>query len=67
MPMAVHTQSAQLSLGCRQIVEVARTLNQSAKVLILDEPTSALTATETESLFQVIEDLKRTGVTIDYI
>jgi erythritol transport system ATP-binding protein len=66
-PMPVRTPAAQLSLGCRQIVEVARTLDQGAKVLILDEPTSALSATETESLFQVIEDLKRTGVTIVYI
>ena len=63
----VHTQVAQLSLGYRQIVEVARTLDQRAKVLILDEPTSALSATETESLFQVIGDLKRSGVTIVYI
>jgi erythritol transport system ATP-binding protein len=66
-PMAVRTKAAQLSLGCRQVVEVARTLDQGAKVLILDEPTSALSATETESLFQVIQDLKRSGVTIIYI
>ena len=67
MPMPVRTSVAQLSLGCRQIVEVARTLDQGAKVLILDEPTSALSTAETESLFQVIADLKRTGVTIIYI
>ena len=67
MPMPVRAKAAQLSLGCRQIVEVARTLDQGARVLILDEPTSALSATETESLFQVIEDLKRSGVTIIYI
>jgi len=66
-PMPVRTKAAQLSLGCRQIVEVARTLDQGARVLILDEPTSALSSTETESLFQVIEDLKRSGVTIIYI
>jgi erythritol transport system ATP-binding protein len=67
MPLAVRTPVAQLSLGCRQIVEVARTLDQGAKVLILDEPTSALSTAETDSLFQVIEDLKRSGVTIVYI
>jgi erythritol transport system ATP-binding protein len=67
MPMPVRTPVAQLSLGCRQIVEVARTLDQGAKVLILDEPTSALSAHETQSLFQVIADLKRSGVTIIYI
>ncbi len=67
MPMPVRTPVSQLSLGCRQIVEVARTLDQGAKVLILDEPTSALSTAETESLFQVIADLKRSGVTIIYI
>lgn len=67
MPMPVRTPVSQLSLGCRQIVEVARTLDQGAKVLILDEPTSALSAAETQSLFQVIADLKRSGVTIIYI
>jgi erythritol transport system ATP-binding protein len=67
MPMPVRTPVAQLSLGCRQIVEVARTLDQGARVLILDEPTSALSKAESESLFQVIADLKRSGVTIVYI
>jgi|HubBroStandDraft_6_1064221.scaffolds.fasta_scaffold29740_4 erythritol transport system ATP-binding protein len=66
-PMQVRTKTAQLSLGCRQIVEVARTLDQGARVLILDEPTSALSSIETDSLFQVIQDLKRSGVTIIYI
>ncbi len=41
-PMHVRTKTAHLSLGCRQIVEIARTLDQGARVLILDEPTSAL-------------------------
>jgi erythritol transport system ATP-binding protein len=66
-PMRVRTRTAQLSLGCRQIVEIARTLDQGARVLILDEPTSALSSAETASLFHVIEDLKRSGVTIIYI
>ena len=43
-PMQVRTKTAQLSLGCRQIVEIARTLDQGAKILILDEPTSALSS-----------------------
>jgi erythritol transport system ATP-binding protein len=66
-PMAVRTPTGQLSLGCRQVVEVARTLDQGSRILILDEPTSALSATEAESLFGVIADLKRSGVTIIYI
>ena len=63
----VRTLAGQLSLGCRQMVEVARTLDQGARVLILDEPTSALSAREAQSLFQVLDDLKRSGVTIIYI
>ena len=66
-PMRTTSQAAHLSLGCRQIVEVARTLDQGAKVLILDEPTSALSTAEADSLFQVIDDLKSSGVTIIYI
>ena len=66
-PMPIRTHSAHLPLGCRQIVEVARALDQGARILILDEPTSALSATEADSLFQVIGELKRSGVTIIYI
>lgn len=66
-PMGVETETARLPLGCRQLVEIARTLDQGAKILILDEPTSALSTAETESLFHVIADLKRSGVTIIYI
>ena len=66
-PMDVRTLAGRLSLGCRQIVEVARALEQRAKILILDEPTSALSNAEAESLFAVIAELKRAGVTIIYI
>ena len=67
MPMNVAIESASLPLGCRQVVEIARTLDQGSRILILDEPTSALSTAETESLFDVIADLKRSGVTIIYI
>jgi erythritol transport system ATP-binding protein len=49
------------------VVEIARALDQGSRILILDEPTSALSASEAESLFEVITDLKRAGVTISYI
>jgi erythritol transport system ATP-binding protein len=66
-PLPVTATVSGLSLGCRQIVEIARTIVHGAKILILDEPTSALSVTETDSLLKVIEDLKDSGVTIIYI
>jgi erythritol transport system ATP-binding protein len=66
-PMDVGVQTGRLSLGSRQVVEIARSLDQGSRILILDEPTSALSATEAESLFEVIADLKKSGVTILYI
>ena len=66
-PLDISTHAGHLSLGSRQMVEVARTLDQGAKILILDEPTSALSNVEAEALFRVIADLKRSGVTIIYI
>jgi erythritol transport system ATP-binding protein len=66
-PMNVRHHAGHLSLGLRQIVELARTLDQQAKILILDEPTSALSNAEAEILFGVIDELKRSGVTIIYI
>lgn len=66
-PLDMRCAVGALSLGNRQLVEVARSLVCGAHVLILDEPTSALSATETASLFRVIEDLKQRGVAIVYI
>ncbi len=66
-PWALHRAAETFSLGCRQIVELARSLAYGAKVLILDEPTSALSASEAENLFRVIEDLRAKGVAIVYI
>lgn len=57
----------ELKVGQQQIVEIAKSLAQDARILILDEPTSALSASEVEILFRVIDDLKRDGVGIVYI
>jgi len=57
----------ELRIGEQQIVEIAKALAQDARILIMDEPTSALSSAEVEILFRVIEDLKRRGVGIVYI
>lgn len=57
----------ELSLGTQQMVEIASLLGQSAKVVILDEPTSALTEVEVEKLYELIDRMKKQGVTIVYI
>jgi len=66
-PMSTKTLVGHLSLGRQQITELARALAQEARVLILDEPTSALSRAEAETLFSVIADLKRSGASIVYI
>ncbi|GAA1018257.1 sugar ABC transporter ATP-binding protein [Acrocarpospora pleiomorpha] len=57
----------ELRLGQQQLVEIARALLQKARILIMDEPTSALSAPEVEILFQVIRELTGQGVAIVYI
>jgi erythritol transport system ATP-binding protein len=66
-PLQVKTPAALLSLGSRQIVELARGVARDTRLLILDEPTSALSVPEVESLFRVLEEMKSAGVTIVYI
>jgi len=56
-----------LRLGQQQIVEIARALSINSRILIMDEPTSALSASEVAVLFKVIRDLKARGVSIVYI
>lgn len=63
----VNAVMSELSVGQQQMVEICKALMVDAKVLIMDEPTAALTESETKVLFEVIESLKAKGVSIVYI
>ena len=56
-----------LAVSKQQMVEIAKALSMNAKVLIMDEPTSALTSKEIDDLFKIIRDLKAKGCGIVYI
>jgi inositol transport system ATP-binding protein len=56
-----------LSIAARQMVEIAKALSYESQLLIMDEPTSALTETEAAHLFAIIRELKATGTAILYI
>ena len=56
-----------LSISEKQIVEIAKAISKDAKILVMDEPTAALSEEETQSLFKIIATLKSRGVSIIYI
>ena len=60
-------QVSELAVSKQQMVEIAKALSQNAKVLIMDEPTSALTSKEIDELFKIIHQLKSEGIGIIYI
>jgi len=59
--------AGELSVGKQQMVEIARALSTNAELIIMDEPTAALTDREIESLFKVIHSLKNQGVAFIYV
>jgi len=56
-----------LSISEKQVVEIAKAISKEAKILVMDEPTAALSEEETQSLFKIIQTLKSRGVSIIYI
>ena len=63
----LQRKASTLSIAEQQLVEILRGLMREAKVLILDEPTSALTFGEVQALFKVVQDLKAKGISMIYI
>lgn len=58
---------ANINVGEKQMIEIAKALTKNARIIIMDEPTTALTDIETTNLFKVIENLKKKGIAIIYI
>ncbi|MBQ3054065.1 MAG: sugar ABC transporter ATP-binding protein [Clostridia bacterium] len=56
-----------LTVGKQQMVEIAKAVSRNAKILVLDEPTAALTQLEVEELFKIMNDLKENGIGMIYI
>jgi ribose transport system ATP-binding protein len=61
------TQLSYLSLAQRQMVEIAKALREDASILVMDEPTSALTSREVDQLFALVDRLVKRGVAVVYI
>lgn len=67
LPLDPKAMAGTLGIGQQQLVEIAKALSQEARILVLDEPTAALTESEVETLFNILEGLKRRGVGLIYI
>ena len=67
LPINPRTKVGSLGIGQQQLVEIAKALSQNAKILVLDEPTAALTESEVKTLFGILRDLKSRGVGMIYI
>lgn len=65
IPLRVPAE--QLSVAQRQLVEIAKALRENARVLILDEPTTALTTEEADALFRVLNTIKAQGAAVLYV
>jgi len=61
------TQITKLGIAQRRMVEIAKALSADSKIMIMDEPTAALTKAEIDELFSLISQLKKTGISVIYI
>ncbi|KMK52557.1 D-ribose transporter ATP-binding protein [[Actinobacillus] muris] len=61
------TQVSRLSVAQQQMVEIARAMTLNAKLIIMDEPSAALSDKEVETLHQIVRDLKRRGISVIYV
>ena len=67
LPIDPRVKVGTLGIGQQQLVEIAKALSQDAKILVLDEPTAALTESEVGTLFGILEKLRERGVGMIYI
>ena len=67
LDLPTHKRLGELPIAQQQMVEIAKALSQNARILIMDEPTSSLTLTETDKLLELIAELRKQGVSIIYI
>ena len=67
LDVSSRTPLSRLSIAQQQLVEIARALSAGARIIIMDEPTSSLTLTETRRLLDIVHDLKSQNVSIIYI
>ncbi len=67
LDVSPQTIVSRLSIGKQQLVEIAKALSTSARILIMDEPTSSLSEPESQQLFRVVRELRARGVSILYI
>ncbi|AET60845.1 ribose transport ATP-binding protein rbsA [Paenibacillus terrae HPL-003] len=65
--LPLNGEAGECSVGQQQMIEIAKALMTDAKVIVMDEPTAALTEREIQKLFEVITSLKKEGVSIVYI
>ena len=62
-----ETPCRELAIGQQQVVEIAKALSQDARIIVMDEPSAALTSPEVERLFGIVRELKARGIGVIYI